>query len=78
MSCTEAAEPIYLPFGLWTRVGQRKHKFNAIYQVALMCSQGRAYWRHLANTIQSSVCDGDAVSCQITLTTCSQFLSGMI
>jgi len=27
-------------------------------------------WRHLANTIQPSVCGSDAVLCQITLTTC--------
>jgi len=25
------------------------------------------YWRHMANTIQPSVCGGDAVFCQITL-----------
>jgi len=27
-----------------------------------------AHWRHLANTIEPSVCGGDAVLCQITLT----------
>ena len=27
-------------------------------------------WQHLANTIEPSVCDCDAVLCQITLTTC--------
>jgi len=27
--------------------------------------------RHLANTIEPPVCGGDAVLCQITLTTCS-------
>jgi len=30
MSCAEMAEPINLPFGLWVRVGRRKHKFNGI------------------------------------------------
>jgi len=30
-----------------------------------------AHWHHLANTIEPSVCGGDAVLCQITLTTCS-------
>jgi len=42
------AEPIDLPFGLWTRVGQRKHKFNRVCQVASMCTHGRhigASWR---------------------------------
>jgi len=27
-------------------------------------------WRHLANTIEPSVCGGDATLCHITLTTC--------
>ena len=30
----------------------------------------KAHWRHLANTTEASVCGGDAVLCQITLTTC--------
>ena len=33
----------------------------------------RAHWRHLANTIELSVCGGDAALCQITLTTCYKF-----
>jgi len=36
VSCAETAEPIDLPFGLWTRVGRGKHKFNHIRQVAPM------------------------------------------
>ena len=28
------------------------------------------FWRPLANTIELSVCGGDAALCQITLTTC--------
>jgi len=56
--------------GLRTRVGQRKHNFNRIRQVVPMCRHGRAYWRHLANTIKLSICGGDAVLCQIILTTC--------
>jgi len=35
-----------------------------------MCPDGRARWRHLANTIEPSICGGDAVLYQITLTTC--------
>jgi len=34
-----------------------------------MCQVG-AHWRHLANTMELFVCGGDAVCCQITLTTC--------
>jgi len=55
------AEPIDLLFGLWTRVGRKKHKFNHIRQAAPMCPHGRTHWRHLANTIELSVCGGDAV-----------------
>jgi len=29
-----------------------------------------AHWRHLANTIEPSMCGGDAALCQITLSTC--------
>jgi len=47
VSCTETAESIELPFGLW-----------------------RAHRRHLENTIEPSVCGGDAVLRQITLNTC--------
>jgi len=70
MSCAEVAEAINLQFGLWTRVGWRKHKFSRIHQVAQVCPNGRAHWRHLANTFEPSICDGDAALCQITLTTC--------
>jgi len=37
ISCSKTAEPINLQFGLWTRVGLRKHMFNRIRQVAPMC-----------------------------------------
>jgi len=56
MSCAEMAEPMDLPSGLWTRVGRRKHRFNHIRQVTPMCPHERAYWCHLANMIESSVC----------------------
>ena len=49
--------------------GPKKHKFNRIRHVVPMWSHGRAHWRHLANTIQSSVCSGYAALCQITLIT---------
>jgi len=29
-----------------------------------------AHWRHLVNTMEPSMCGGDAALCQITLTTC--------
>jgi len=70
VSCAKVAEPIDLPFGSWTRVGWSKHKFSRIYQVVPMCLRWRVHWRHLANTIEPSVCCGDTAWCQITLTTC--------
>ena len=70
VSCAKMAEPIDLRFGLCTRVGRRKHKFNRIRQVARMCPHARAHWCDLANTIEPSVCGGDPALCQITLTTC--------
>jgi len=35
-----------------------------------MCPRRRAHWHDLANTIEPSICSGDAVLYQITLTTC--------
>jgi len=60
------ADPIDLPFGLWTRVGRRKHMFHRFRQVALMCPHGRAHWRHLANTIEPVVYA--AAMCNISVT----------
>ena len=34
-----------------------------------------AHWRHLANTIEPSICGGDAVLCQFTLTTCFHIIT---
>jgi len=33
-------------------------------------ADGGAYWRHLANTVEPSVCASDTALCQITLTCC--------
>jgi len=41
------AEPIEMPFGMWTWVGPRKH----------ILDRG-AHWRHLANMIEPSMCSG--------------------
>ena len=68
VSPAKPAEPIEMPFGLWTRVGRRKQMFNRIRKVAPMCPNVRAHWRNLTNTIEPSVCGGDAVLFQITLT----------
>jgi len=59
VSCAKTAEPIEMSFGIWTPVGARKHVLGA-----------GAYWRHVANITEPSICGGDAACCQITLTTC--------
>jgi len=59
MSYAKTAEPIENPLGVWTRVGPRKHVLG-----------GGAYWRHLANTTELSMCSSDAACYQITLTSC--------
>jgi len=48
------AEQIEMPFGMWTQVCRRKHVLD-----------GGAHWRHLANTIEPSVCSGSAALYQI-------------
>jgi len=40
------------------------------------CSRWGAHWCNLANTIEPSVCSGDAGLCQITLTTCLYLIQG--
>jgi len=60
VSCAITAEPIDFLFGLWTRARRRKHKFNRIHRVAPMYPHGRTHCRHLANTIEPSVCSGDS------------------
>jgi len=49
VSCADTAEPIEMPFGIWTRVGPRKHVLH-----------GGAHWRQPANAIEPPMCDGDA------------------
>ena len=53
MSCAKMAEPIEMPCGIWTWVSPSRH----------LLGEG-AHWRHLANTIEPSVCVGDAACCQ--------------
>jgi len=47
VSCAKTTEPINLPFGLWTWVGRRKHKFSHIRQVMPMCPSSIVFasWR---------------------------------
>ena len=51
-----------------------KHKFSRIRPVVPMCPYEKARRRNMANTIELSVCCGDAALRQITFTTCSHFL----
>jgi len=54
VNCAKMAELIELPFGVWTRVGPKKHVLDA-----------GAHWCHM---IEPSVYSGDAAFCQLTLT----------
>jgi len=64
VSCAKTAEPIEMLFGIWTRLGPRKH----------VLGEG-AHWRNLTNTTEPSVCGGDAACYQITLTTCLMLMT---
>jgi len=47
MSLAKTAEPIDMPYWLWTRVGHGTTRWGA-------------NWRHLANMTEMSICCGDA------------------
>jgi len=44
MSCAKTAEPIEMPFGIWTRMGPRKYVLD-----------GDVHWHRLANAIEPSM-----------------------
>jgi len=44
------------------------------FRLCTWWAEGSLCWRHLANTIEPTVCVGDAALCQITLTTCFSLL----
>jgi len=77
-SCAEMAELIDFALVLWTGVGRRKNKFNHICQVAPICPHWMTYCSHLVNTIEPSICGGDAVFCRITLTMTMRVLLTMV
>jgi len=78
MSCAEMAELIDLDLGgpkeaqvqWYSPGGTNEHNFSRIRRVVPVCPHGRTHWHHLANKTELFVCSGDAVLCQITLTTC--------
>jgi len=49
VSCAKTAEPIDMPFAVWTHVGPRKYVLD-----------GGAHWYNLTNTTEPSMCGGDA------------------
>jgi len=69
VSFAKTAEPIELPFGLWTRVGPRKHKFNRIRQPAPTCLHGRAHRPPGEYDWTTRMLRQCMTLCQITLTT---------
>jgi len=73
VSTPKMAEPIKMPFGLWTLVGPRNHILNGV-QIP------RGKWQFLGEGVAQckvsgilSMCGGDAAFCQITLTSCYVF-----
>jgi len=64
------AEPIDLPFGLWTRVGLKEAQVQSHSPGGANVSSWEGTLAPLTNTILPSVCCGDAALCQITFTTC--------
>ena len=65
MSSAKTAEPIEIPFGMWTQLGPRKH-VGPMKHVCIDGLQIGATWR--IPLIEQSMCGGDAAFCQITLT----------
>ena len=50
---------IEMSFGIWTPECRRNHELDV-----------GAYWHHLANAAEPSMCAGNAALCEITLTAC--------
>jgi len=65
----KTAEPIYLPFELWTRNSTSSVIFARWRRCAHMGGHIGTAWRI---KFEPSVCSGDAVLCQITITTNAQ------
>ena len=59
VSCAKMAEPIEMPFGLWTRVGTRKHVLGKVYTGAT--------WPIRLNRLCAAAM---RPFCQVNLTTC--------
>jgi len=59
---------------MWPAVNIHKASQQGAAPVRCGCRLGRtrrgSHWRNLVNTIEPSVCGGDAALCQITSTTC--------
>jgi len=62
VSCAETAEPIDLPLGLWTWVGRSDAQVRSY-------SPGGANVPTWEGSLVPYVCGGNAVLCQISLTT---------
>jgi len=77
MSPAKTAELIKMPFELRNCVGRRNHVLDGgsdpPCEGVILRPHGKAHWRHLANTIELSVCGGNAALCQITLTACYHY-----
>ena len=55
MTCAKMAEPIEMLFWIWT-----------IQWAQGRCIRWGADWHNLANTVELSMCGGDAACCQVS------------
>jgi len=67
VSPAKTAEPVQMQFVMLSGAGPENHVLH-----------GSAHWYNLANTIEPFVCGGDAVLCQITLTTCYYYVAAWL
>jgi len=75
--CAKTAESIEMLLGLWAEMGPSNHVLDGgpemprdVAMTTIFGCLWDAHWRHLANTTEPSLCDGDMTLCQITLTAC--------
>jgi len=50
VSCAKTAEPIEIPFGLWTRMGPRNHLLDGSLQVLRDVAMATDFWTQFAIT----------------------------
>jgi len=73
MTCAETAETDRFAVLVVDSGGLKEAQVQSYLPGCTNLPSHMAHWRHLANTIEPSVCGSNAVLCQITLTTCYHY-----